>query len=447
MKRLLLFLTILFLLPVYGQKFVPAEGGHAKGGKGDPKPGGVNYKPYLVVNSEVFHQYPTEIAVRFRNTPPFNANITYDWEIKDENGVVVYGVSRSGYTSRTHHFRLPNDKFSFGYTVKVTVRQDFATETATKTVTAFGKPGKYFYLSDHLGNVRATIDQHGDVLSQDAYYPFGMRMPGKSYNEGDAQARYKYNGKELDEEHGLNWLAYGARYFDPEIGRWHVVDPAEEFHSGYLGIANNPIQFVDPDGRAVNHYDSDLNFLYTDWNAHPGESYMAIGGEITGYDNYTYSTYTDYRWAADNVIADGPRTLWEMWCARREIERTYGIEMPYMREPAGLEPVFIVESAVIAPVARTLSAANSTKNSTQVFKSIGAAGKNFNKVLQSGEQSLRPSTLKALNLTKEQGRRAIHALKDDLRLPNNFHGKIKGNGDYLHPSTDEWLGNLYDYLY
>jgi hypothetical protein len=109
MKRLLLFLTILFLLPVYGQKFIP------KGGKPAPQPWPVNFEPYLVVDSEVFHQYPTEIAVRFRNTPPFNANITYDWEIKDENGAVVYGVSRSGYTSRTHHFRLPNNKFSFGY--------------------------------------------------------------------------------------------------------------------------------------------------------------------------------------------------------------------------------------------------------------------------------------------------------------------------------------------
>jgi RHS repeat-associated protein len=129
------------------------------------------------------------------------------------------------------------------------VNHDLTSETATKTVTAFGKPGKYFYLSDHLGNVRATIDETGEVLSQDAYYPFGMRMPGKSHNDGDAQARYKYNGKELDEEHGLNWLAYGARYFDPEIGRWHVVDPAEEFHSGYLYGPNNPIMGIDPDGR------------------------------------------------------------------------------------------------------------------------------------------------------------------------------------------------------
>ena len=87
------------------------------------------------------------------------------------------------------------------------------------------------------------------------------------------------------------------------------------------------------------------------------------------------------------------------------------------------------------------------KTGNQGFKSLGAAGKGFNKVLQSGGQSLKPNTLKALNLTKDQGRNAIHSLKDDLNLPNNFHGKIMENGDYLHPSTGKWLGNLFDYVY
>jgi RHS repeat-associated protein len=62
-------------------------------------------------------------------------------------------------------------------------------------------------------------------------YPFGMRIAGLSQTVDDPDPRYKYNGKELDEEKGLNWLAYGARYYDPEIGRWHVVDPAEQFWS------------------------------------------------------------------------------------------------------------------------------------------------------------------------------------------------------------------------
>lgn len=90
---------------------------------------------------------------------------------------------------------------------------------------------------------------------------------------------------------------------------------------------------------------------------------------------------------------------------------------------------------------------NAAKGVGQGFKSVGAAGKGYSKVLQSGGQSLNSNTLKALNLTKDQGRNAIHALKSDLRLPNNFHGKIMGNGDYLHPSTGKWPGNLFDYVY
>jgi RHS repeat-associated protein len=78
-----------------------------------------------------------------------------------------------------------------------------------------------------------------------------MRIAGLSQTVDDPDPRYKYNGKELDEEKGLNWLAYGARYYDPEIGRWHVVDPAGEFNSAYLYAANKPTAVVDPDGMRI----------------------------------------------------------------------------------------------------------------------------------------------------------------------------------------------------
>ena len=62
---------------------------------------------------------------------------------------------------------------------------------------------------------------------------------------------YKFNGKELDEETGFYY--YGARYFDPRISIWQSVDPlAEKFpdQSPYSFVFNNPMRFVDPDGRA-----------------------------------------------------------------------------------------------------------------------------------------------------------------------------------------------------
>jgi RHS repeat-associated protein len=87
------------------------------------------------------------------------------------------------------------------------------------------------------------------MVSKDAYYPFGMRIAGLSQTVDDPDPRYKYNGKELDEEKGLDWLAYGARYYDPEIGRWHVVDPKLVEFSPYNYGINDPIQYVDPNGE------------------------------------------------------------------------------------------------------------------------------------------------------------------------------------------------------
>lgn len=65
---------------------------------------------------------------------------------------------------------------------------------------------------------------------------------------------YKYNGKELNEELGLDWYDYGARNYDASLGRWMNIDPlASKYYqfSPYTYTANNPILFIDPDGRKI----------------------------------------------------------------------------------------------------------------------------------------------------------------------------------------------------
>ncbi len=67
----------------------------------------------------------------------------------------------------------------------------------------------------------------------------------------DAQ-RHKYNGKELDRMHGLDWYDYGARHYDAIIGRWATMDPlCEKYYSvsPYAYCGNNPIKFIDSDGK------------------------------------------------------------------------------------------------------------------------------------------------------------------------------------------------------
>ena len=78
---------------------------------------------------------------------------------------------------------------------------------------------------------------------------------------------------------------------------------------------------------------------------------------------------------------------------------------------------------------------------------VKAEVKGATKVLQSGGNTLNSSTLKALGLTKQQGKIAIEGLKKDILIPPNLHSKIMGNGDLVHPNSGKVLGNLFDYLH
>lgn len=85
------------------------------------------------------------------------------------------------------------------------------------------------------------------------YYPFGLTFNSHQRENSVAQD-YLFNGKERQDELGLNWLDYGARMYLPEIGRWGVIDPKSEKYldwSPYNYVFNNPLIFIDPDGREV----------------------------------------------------------------------------------------------------------------------------------------------------------------------------------------------------
>jgi RHS repeat-associated protein len=95
----------------------------------------------------------------------------------------------------------------------------------------------------------------GQVLEQNDYYPFGL-LNAQLSAPGIANPinKYKYNGKELQKELNLEWLDYGARFYDPQIGRWHSPDPmAEKYRrwSPYNYGVDNPIRFIDPDGNEI----------------------------------------------------------------------------------------------------------------------------------------------------------------------------------------------------
>ena len=112
----------------------------------------------------------------------------------------------------------------------------------------------YYYNQDHLGNIREVVDASGNILQVTNYYPFGAPYFDSSSTKNADMQPYKYNGKELDRMHGLNTYDYGARQHDPILCRWDRMDPlCEKYYdvSPYVYCANNPVKYVDPDGREI----------------------------------------------------------------------------------------------------------------------------------------------------------------------------------------------------
>ncbi|KAB1065893.1 RHS repeat-associated core domain-containing protein [Salibacter halophilus] len=133
------------------------------------------------------------------------------------------------------------------------------------TSDGFMGPQNWSITFENVGSTPAYVDDiqivkvgsdklKAEVVSWQDYYPFGMMQPGRVYNS--PEYRYGFNGMERDDEikGSGNSLDFGARIYDPRIGRWLSTDPAQQdypFASPYNFVLNTPIQAIDPDGKRV----------------------------------------------------------------------------------------------------------------------------------------------------------------------------------------------------
>jgi len=196
---------------------------------------------------------PSEMQYYFGHT----ASYLYDangvkrkvkYTVTDESIIVPIGttveIPKSHIVSQTSTDYCGNVIYENGVLNMILTNEGFITMNGTI-------PTYHYYLKDHQGNNRVVFNQSGTIEQTNHYYPSGIAF-GEGINTSGQ--RYKYNGKELDKMNGLNWHDYGARHYDAAIVRWGTIDPlAEKYYSisPYAYCMNNPIRFIDTDGKKV----------------------------------------------------------------------------------------------------------------------------------------------------------------------------------------------------
>ena len=173
---------------------------------------------------------------------------TYSWfadgskySVLDNSNNGYYYIGSLIYTSNSGNLQIESTDFAGG---RINLARNTG-NTLTQDI--------QYHHTDHLGSVRAITNQSGETIEQNAYYPFGGRHTfGNTYAQ--TTNRFKYNGKEEQTTGNLQYLDYGARMYDSKIARWFVQDPLSEKYyaqSQYNYCVNNPVMFVDPDGRDI----------------------------------------------------------------------------------------------------------------------------------------------------------------------------------------------------
>ncbi|MCC5926968.1 MAG: hypothetical protein JJU41_10460 [Bacteroidetes bacterium] len=176
--------------------------------------------------------------------------VSYTWRVR--NGGFGAWTQVSSSPTYWHTFTQAGT----GWQVQLQVHNSVG-RTHTRTITGIhvsNAPESQYYLTDHLGSVRAVVNRDGDLLSWSDYYPFGLPMPTRSANTANTHDMIKFTGYEAEDEGDLGWYHAESRTYDPFIGRFNSVDPHASNYPGispYAYVANNPVISIDPDGRDI----------------------------------------------------------------------------------------------------------------------------------------------------------------------------------------------------
>jgi RHS repeat-associated protein len=210
-------------------------------------------------------------------------NITYDAYgltnnvvRADGKTVAAFNYDERGYRIKktTYNLSQPagNESFVTYYVNDISgnVLATYITNSGTVTETEFSiygasriggaeksgtSPYAYTYeLTDHLGNVRATISRAkisvnnimvADIKTWQDFFPHGSILPGR---QGGIAYKHDYQGQFSEKDPETDYNSFELRMYDSKIGRWLCPDPMDQYWSPYMAMGNNPITIIDITG-------------------------------------------------------------------------------------------------------------------------------------------------------------------------------------------------------
>ncbi|MEO8772125.1 MAG: RHS repeat-associated core domain-containing protein [Ferruginibacter sp.] len=234
------------------------------------------------VNTVIKYSYD---AIGNRISKDVNGKITYYVRDASGNTMSVYTKDASinnGHLTQSELHLYGNSRLGI-----LNTNTDMSLATGSTGISIFIRGNKFFELSNHLGNVLVTVSDkkiphstngttidwyNADVITANDYYPFGMAMPGRKFQNASVSANYKYgfNGKEKDKDMDGDNYDYGFRIYNQRIGRFLSTDPLSvtyPWYTPYQFAGNKPIVAIDLDGLeeyiVTNYYDKNNKLIET----------------------------------------------------------------------------------------------------------------------------------------------------------------------------------------
>jgi RHS repeat-associated protein len=293
-----------------------------------------------------------------------------------------------------------------------------------------------YYFSDYPKTASVITDSAGNITEDDDYYPWGGEL---QFVNGDSN-HYKFTGKERDTETGLDY--FGARYYGNWLGRWMSPDWAlkpEAVPYSDLG---------DPQSLNLYGYVRDVPTSRADPDGHfqMGQNCPSCHDKLHDLDATQPVPNAPAQQPPTTQFPPLPPPITCISCVQQQ--NNGGNGGPPSGDSGGNSQSGSQSTSPPAPGQKNQQGDKGNQQQSQQNQSGPKP-----KTLQSGNSNtIKNATAKTLNtnfgenLPSREWGRALEALKSDNGLPNDFHGKIMSNGDFVDAHTGQVIGNIGDYL-